>query len=103
MRLPTRTPLSAVIIAAALSAPAVASAQPQSDREFKECQDCPMMVGIPAGSFVMGSPAGEQGRFDTEGPQHDVSIKAFALGKYDVTSREFTVFLQETGYQPAPC
>jgi formylglycine-generating enzyme required for sulfatase activity len=62
-----------------------------------------MMVGIPAGRFVMGSPVGEQGRFDTEGPQHDVSIKAFALGKYDVTSREFLVFLEDTGYQPAPC
>ena len=32
-----------------------------------------------------------------------VSIKAFALGKYDITSAEFLTFLKETGYQPAPC
>jgi formylglycine-generating enzyme required for sulfatase activity len=99
----TRTALSAVIVAVALAAWTSAGAQVQIDREFQECQNCPMMVGIPAGSFVMGSPADEQGRFDTEGPLHDVSVKAFALGKYDVTSREFLVFLQDTGYQPAPC
>lgn len=61
------------------------------------------MVGIPAGRFVMGSPAGEPGRFDTEGPRHAVSIRAFALGKYDVTSDQFRTFLETTGYQPAPC
>src|SRR5258707_320628 len=98
MRLRRRTAFSTVIAAAALVVPAAASSQVQTDRESQECQDCPMMVAIPAGRLVMGSPAGEQGRFDTEGPQHEVSIKAFALGKYDVTSREFTVFLQDTGY-----
>ncbi|MBU6297754.1 MAG: formylglycine-generating enzyme family protein [Alphaproteobacteria bacterium] len=61
------------------------------------------MVGIPAGKFVMGSPASEHGRFDNEGPQHIVSIKAFALGKYDITSEQFLAFLKATGYQPAPC
>jgi len=61
------------------------------------------MVGIPAGEFLMGSPAEEAGRFDTEGPLHRVAIKAFAIGKYDVTSEEFLAFLRDTGYQPAPC
>jgi len=59
------------------------------------------MIGIPAGTFVMGSPANEPGRFDSEGPQHVVSIKAFALGKYDITSEQFLVFLRERRYQPA--
>ena len=40
------------------------------------------MVAIPAGKFLMGSPAHEPGRFDSEGPQHVVTVKAFALGKY---------------------
>jgi len=61
------------------------------------------MVGIPAGSFTMGSPASEPGHFDNEGPQHGVTVRAFALGKFDVTSEEFLRFLQETGYKPAPC
>jgi formylglycine-generating enzyme required for sulfatase activity len=75
----------------------------QKDREFRECPDCPVMVGIPAGRFAMGSPANEPGRFDAEGPQHVVSVKAFAMGKYPVTSEEFLSFLRATGYQPKPC
>ena len=58
---------------------------------------------IPAGKFLMGSPASEPGRFDSEGPQHLVQVKAFALGKYDVTSKQFLDFLAATGYQPEPC
>jgi len=72
-------------------------------REFRECPDCPQMVGIPAGQFVMGSPASEPGRFDSEGPPHLVAIKAFALGKYDITSRQFLGFLKATRYQPKAC
>jgi formylglycine-generating enzyme required for sulfatase activity len=73
------------------------------DREFRECRDCPEMIGIPAGRFLMGSPKGEAGRFDSEGPQHVVSIKAFALGKYDLTTAQFLAFLKSSGYRPAPC
>lgn len=80
-----------------------ARAQEHTERVFQECRDCPVMVGIPAGDFVMGSPTDEGGRFDTEGPLHRVAIKAFALGKYDVTSEEFLAFLRDTGYQPKPC
>jgi formylglycine-generating enzyme required for sulfatase activity len=80
-----------------------ARAQAPSEREFQECAECPVMTGIPGGSFVMGSPAAEAGRFDTEGPLHRVDVSAFALGKYPVTSKEFLTFLRETAYQPAPC
>jgi len=100
--MPRRTALP-VLAAIAFATPVSVPAQDRTDREFRECADCPVMVGIPAGRFVMGSPANEAGRFDTEGPPRDVSIKAFALGKYDVTSSEFLAFLKDTGYQPAPC
>ena len=93
--------LALVLIAAGFAT--AATAEERADREFTECTGCPQMVGIPAGKFVMGSPASEAGRFENEGPQHVVSIKAFALGKYDVTSEEFLLFLKETGYQPEPC
>jgi len=79
------------------------AAQNHAEREFKECPDCPEMVAIPAGRFVMGSPKSEAGRFDSEGPEHVVTIRAFALGKYDVTSRQFLKFLEATDYQPAAC
>jgi len=93
--------LSVLLVVAAFAT--AATAEERQDREFAECVGCPQMVGIPAGKFVMGSPASEPGRFECEGPQHVVSIKAFALGKYDVTSGEFLLFLKATGYQPAPC
>jgi len=77
--------------------------QGSTDHVFRECADCPELIGIPAGKFLMGSPANEPGRFDSEGPLHVVSIKAFALGKYDITSEQFLVFLKETRYQPVAC
>ncbi|WP_228713926.1 formylglycine-generating enzyme family protein [Arundinibacter roseus] len=43
------------------------------------------MVAIPAGEFKMGSPATEAGRNDDEGPQHQVKLDAFWMGKYEVT------------------
>jgi formylglycine-generating enzyme required for sulfatase activity len=54
---------------------------------FRECaKDCPEMIVVPAGDFTMGSPATEQGRYDTEGPQHTVMIaRPFAVSKFDVT------------------
>ncbi len=59
--------------------------------EFKECVNgCPIMIVVPAGKFTMGSPDGEKGRSDNEGPQRDVTIaKSFAIGKYDVTFAEW--------------
>jgi len=96
-----RLGLGLLLFAVLASIPA--SGQEQKDREFQECTDCPVMVGIPAGAFVMGSAADEPGRFDAEGPQHRVAIRAFALGKFDVTTAQFLSFLRATGYQPAPC
>ena len=54
---------------------------------FRECaKDCPEMVVIPAGEFMMGSPETEKGRYDNEGPQHLVTIaKPFAVSKFAVT------------------
>jgi len=86
-----------------LAAVLLLGAQGKEDREFQECPECPQMVGIPAGKFLMGSPVREPGRFDSEGPQHAVTVKAFALGKYPVTSAQFLAFLNATGYQPRPC
>lgn len=57
----------------------------------------PEMVVIPAGTFVMGSPESEQGRRSDEGPQHEVSIRSFALGRTEVTFDEYDRFAEATG------
>lgn len=64
---------------------------------FSDCDACPKMVVIPAGSFQMGSEKGEQGR--PEGPVHDVSIqRQFALARTETTLAEFRHFIDATGY-----
>jgi formylglycine-generating enzyme required for sulfatase activity/tetratricopeptide (TPR) repeat protein len=50
---------------------------------------------IKPGTFLMGSPKGEAGQFDNEGPQHSVEItRPFYLGVYPVTQAEY---VQVTG------
>jgi formylglycine-generating enzyme required for sulfatase activity len=45
---------------------------------------------IPAGEFLMGSPAGEEGSSGDEGPQHRVQItKPFYLGVHEVTQAQY--------------
>ena len=50
------------------------------------------MVPIPAGTFLMGSPAGEAGRADDEGPQVTVAVPAFWMGRFEVTWNEYDLF-----------
>lgn len=45
------------------------------------------LVAIPAGRFLMGSPKEEEGRYDDEGPAHEVGISDFLCMKTPVTRR----------------
>ena len=71
---------------------------------FKECTNCPEMVVLPPGSYTMGSPPSERGRWDSESPQHIVTIaKPFAVGKFDVTFVEWAACVAGggcDGYKP---
>ncbi len=53
------------------------------------------MQSIPAGSFIIGSPASEKNREKSEGPQKKMQIPAFWMGAYEVTRDEFDVFLKD--------
>jgi len=66
---------------------------------FQDCPDCPRMVVIPAGEFTMGSPASEAERGVDEGPQRQVSIALFALGRSEVTVAEYRRYADESGYK----
>lgn len=67
-------------------------------REFQDCSDCPTMVEMPAGSFMMGSPKSEVGRDGDEGPQRKVTIsKPFAVGKFEVTFAEWDACVAANG------
>ena len=47
------------------------------------------MVAIPAGTFLMGSPDDEPGRLENEGPQHEVSVSAYLMGRYPITQAQW--------------
>jgi formylglycine-generating enzyme required for sulfatase activity len=71
---------------------------------FRDCPNvCPEMVVVPAGSFMMGSPPGEDGRNADEGPQRRVTIsRPFALGKFEVTFDEWDACLAAGGCKHNP-
>ena len=47
------------------------------------------MVQIPAGILTMGSPSSEAGRDDSEGPQHEVTVPGFFMGRYQLTQAQY--------------
>lgn len=69
---------------------------------FRDCADCPAMMMVPAGEFVMGAPGDEEGRFEEEGPTHRVRIAGFAVGLTPVTRHEYGIFVRATGRGHAP-
>jgi len=56
---------------------------------FKDCPNCPEMVMVPAGSFMMGSPTAEEGRFDREDERKVSIAKSIAAGRFAVTFDEW--------------
>ena len=83
------------------TAPAPAALAPAAPSGvFKDCDDgCPAMVRIAPGSFMMGTPDSEPGRYGGERPVHQVTIGyTFAVGEYPVTVAQFAKFVAETGY-----
>ncbi|GCL43954.1 bifunctional serine/threonine-protein kinase/formylglycine-generating enzyme family protein [Dolichospermum planctonicum] len=56
------------------------------------------MVEIPPGTFYMGSPENEEGRYDDESPQHQVNVPSFFIGKYPLTQAQYEAIM---GNNPA--
>ena len=89
----------------------------QPKDHFTECDNCPELVVVPAGSFMMGppnseafafmvgAPNGGQGQRSDEGLQHTVTIeKPLAVGRFAVTFEEWDACVADggcTGYKPA--
>ena len=76
---------------------------PTRGREFRDCDDCPEMVVVPAGRFRMGCVSGSDGCWDDERPVHDVEVASFALSKYEVTRGQFAVFAAATAHEARGC
>jgi formylglycine-generating enzyme required for sulfatase activity len=93
--------LAAVLLLAGLqplSAATAAEARGASPGTFfRDCPDCPEMVVLPAGTFVLGTP-GElvPGSLVVKVP------RAFAMGRREVTRGEYAKFIADAGYEPKP-
>ena len=76
----------------------------EAGHRFRDCVGCPELVVVAPGSYRMGSPSGEAGRGDAEGPVHRVSIgEALAVGVYEVTFEEWDACARDGGcggYRP---
>jgi formylglycine-generating enzyme required for sulfatase activity len=73
-------------------------------QSLRDCQSCPEMVVVPGGLFMMGSPSNQAGRGRDEGPQREVSVSPFAIGKYEVTFQQWDACLAGggcSGFSPA--
>jgi formylglycine-generating enzyme required for sulfatase activity len=68
---------------------ATQSPQLQLVTAAKDCAECPEMVAIPTGSFVMGSQDGPI----SEQPEHRVSVRAFSISKYEITQAQWSAMM----------
>ena len=71
---------------------------------FRECDACPEMVVLPAGTFLMGSPQDEAGRLHEEddqagpgGEQVQVSLRRFAIGRFELMAEEWFACVDADG------
>jgi len=98
---------AAATIAMALIAAAAASGAAESPRAagtvFRDCDDCPEMIVVPPGSFMMGTPGAEKG-LGASAAEGDVGIveirQSFAFGRHEVTRAEYGRFLADSGHEP---
>ena len=71
---------------------------------FHDCPECPKLVVVPSGSFMMGSHENEEGRSPNERPMHEVRIGyQLAVGVYPVTFDEWDACVSDGGcggYEP---
>ena len=98
----------AALLALALVSVATAAraAEPRvAGTVFRDCDDCPEMVVIPAGSFVLGTPGARAaaGAQAAEAGNLVINLpRAFGLGRYEVTRGQFARFVRDSGYEPRP-
>jgi formylglycine-generating enzyme required for sulfatase activity len=97
-------PLAAVLGSLAVLVPLLfVVRKPVQPQSFHDCDACPEMVVVPAGSFMMGSPEDEKARSHDEGPQHKVTIpRPFAVGKFEVSFDEWDACVAAGGCTQKP-
>ncbi len=99
-----RRSIGAVLAAALIAWAGPAPAQEAGER-FRDCPECPEMVVLPKGSFIMGSPAWEGAHREHETPARRIAIdRRLAVGVHEVTFGEWDACIADGGcggYSPS--
>jgi len=67
---------------------------------IRDCPQCPELVVIPPGAFMMGLNRGP-GNDPDEAPSHNVRIgQSLAVGKFEITKGQFASFIKASGHRP---
>ena len=69
----------------------------QVGERFRDCDACPEMVVVPAGTLKMGASESGFVSDSTERPVHAVSVPSFAVGVYEVTFEEWHACVADGG------
>jgi formylglycine-generating enzyme required for sulfatase activity/predicted Ser/Thr protein kinase len=71
---------------------------------FRDCATCPEMIVIPPGRFVQGSTAVASDGEPADEPRRTVAIDyALAVGRYEITRRQYGRFVAATGHPSGGC
>ena len=80
---------------------ATAAQSEKAPQLMRDCAQCPQMVVVPAGSFLMGAPPDEPGQRKYENPQQHLAVASFTIGETEVTVAQFAAFVTDT-QRPTP-
>jgi formylglycine-generating enzyme required for sulfatase activity len=102
--------LALAALLACIGLATIAGAAPAGGKTFHDCANCPDMMPLPAGSFMMGTTPEDEIRSGLPKPQsgkaapvHKVTFaRGFAIGIYPVTVAQFRTFVEESGYRTSP-
>jgi formylglycine-generating enzyme required for sulfatase activity len=96
-------PLIAALLLAAVPAARAAEGARAPGSTFTDCDGCPEMVVIPAGSYVIGTPgavaAGGVGAAESQASVVEIP-RGFAIGRLEVTRGEYARFIADSGHEP---
>jgi formylglycine-generating enzyme required for sulfatase activity len=83
---------------------AVVTGQQDSDIAAREdCPTgCPAMVVLPAGKFMMGSAEDDPDRRASERPMHEVTVRRFAVSKFEITFENWDACVSAAACPRAP-
>jgi formylglycine-generating enzyme required for sulfatase activity len=97
---------STPVLPAAPASPAAAlaggGAIPTAGTVIQDCADCPELLAIPPGEFVMGSSPRKRCASWMRSPHIGAVAASIAVGKYEITRAQYATFVKETGRESKP-